>query len=262
MAVFYIVSTPIGNLSDITYRAVDVLRAVDRILAEDTRRTAILLPSLRDRDAAGLGARAQRGRLAPTGGGVAGCRGGRWRWCRTRAHRWCRIPARGWWRRRWRRVTRWCRSRARRRCWRRWWRRGSRAEPFTFFGFLPRSGAERTERLAELAALPHTAVLYESPSGWCALLEELAERSPADRRVAVARELTKLHEEFVRGTLAEVAAHFGRGCEGGGGGGAGGRGGVSAEVDEAAAAALAARAAGRTAGGRAWWPGRWRADWA
>jgi 16S rRNA (cytidine(1402)-2'-O)-methyltransferase len=85
---------------------------------------------------------------------------------------------------------------------------GLPAEPFTFYGFLARSGRGRTDRLDEIAALPHTAVLYESPARLVGLLEELSERSGADRRVAVARELTKIHEEVVRGTLPEVASRY------------------------------------------------------
>jgi 16S rRNA (cytidine1402-2'-O)-methyltransferase len=86
---------------------------------------------------------------------------------------------------------------------------GLSAEPFTFYGFTPRSGKERSERLAAVAALPHTAVLYEAPGRVGALLAELERVCGGARSVVVARELTKLHETFVRGTLAEVGAHFG-----------------------------------------------------
>jgi 16S rRNA (cytidine1402-2'-O)-methyltransferase len=117
---------------------------------------------------------------------------------------------------------------------------GLEPEPFTFFGFLPRSGRERKERLAELAALPHTGVVYESPERLVATLDRLAEASDPSRRVAVARELTKLHEEHRRGTLAEVADHYRTaGVKGEVVVVLAGAAGVSAEVDDEAAAALA-----------------------
>jgi 16S rRNA (cytidine1402-2'-O)-methyltransferase len=81
-------------------------------------------------------------------------------------------------------------------------------QPFTFFGFLPRSGRDREERLSSLASITHTAVLFESPQRLAKTLEELAARLGGDRRVVVARELTKIHEEFHSGTLSEVAAHY------------------------------------------------------
>jgi 16S rRNA (cytidine1402-2'-O)-methyltransferase len=85
---------------------------------------------------------------------------------------------------------------------------GLPSEPFTFYGFVPRSGKQRTERLAELAALPHTAVAYESPARLAALLDDLIAVCGPARPVVVARELTKLHETFVRGTLDEVRNTF------------------------------------------------------
>jgi 16S rRNA (cytidine1402-2'-O)-methyltransferase len=77
---------------------------------------------------------------------------------------------------------------------------------FVFEGFLPRKGAARGERLAELAAERRTIVLYESPHRAARTLADLAAALGADRRVAVGRELTKLHEEVRRSTLAEAAA--------------------------------------------------------
>ncbi|NIP79815.1 MAG: rRNA (cytidine-2'-O-)-methyltransferase, partial [Gemmatimonadetes bacterium] len=112
--------------------------------------------------------------------------------------------------------------------------------PYTFFGFLPRRGRERAERLAELAALPHTGVVYESPERLVRLLEELAERTDPDRRVAVSRELTKLHEEHRRGTLREVGEYYrDAGVRGEVVVVLAGSAGVPAAVDEEAAAALA-----------------------
>jgi len=71
-----------------------------------------------------------------------------------------------------------------------------------FEGFLPRRGAQRAERLAEIAAACHPSVIYESPQRISATLRDLAEHCGGDRRVAVCRELTKRFEETWRGTLA------------------------------------------------------------
>jgi 16S rRNA (cytidine1402-2'-O)-methyltransferase len=76
---------------------------------------------------------------------------------------------------------------------------------FVFEGFLPRSGRARAERLADLAAERRTIVLYEAPHRVVRTLADLAAALGADRRVSVARELTKLHETVVRGTLGDVA---------------------------------------------------------
>ena len=80
-------------------------------------------------------------------------------------------------------------------------------EGFAFAGFVPRRGAERRAFMERLAALAVPAVAFESPQRLPALLAELAAAWP-ERPVAVCRELTKLHEEVVRGTAAEVAARF------------------------------------------------------
>ena len=79
---------------------------------------------------------------------------------------------------------------------------GLATDRFCFEGFLPRSGRERTDRLAAVAAEPRTTVLFESPVRTAATLRDLAVACGYDRPVAVARELTKLHEEVWRGPLA------------------------------------------------------------
>ncbi len=79
---------------------------------------------------------------------------------------------------------------------------------YVFEGFLPRKGRERADRLAEVAVEQRAIVIYESPNRVVATLADLAGVCGGDRRVAVARELTKLHEEVVRGTLTEAAEHF------------------------------------------------------
>ena len=80
---------------------------------------------------------------------------------------------------------------------------------FVFEGFIPRSGVDRAERLAAIAAEERTIVIYESPHRITRTIDDLAEICGGGRRVAVARELTKMHEEVWRGTLAGAATHFG-----------------------------------------------------
>lgn len=81
---------------------------------------------------------------------------------------------------------------------------GLASEHFFFEGFLPRRHGPRLARLAELAAIPGTLVIYESPHRVAATLADIAEVM-AGRRVALVRELTKLHEEVVRGEAADLA---------------------------------------------------------
>jgi 16S rRNA (cytidine1402-2'-O)-methyltransferase len=76
---------------------------------------------------------------------------------------------------------------------------------WAFEGFLPRSGSARTERLGELAKERRTAVLYEAPHRLGRTLADLVQACGPDRAVVIARELTKLHEEVWRGTLGEAA---------------------------------------------------------
>ena len=83
---------------------------------------------------------------------------------------------------------------------------GLPTDRFCFEGFLPRSGRERRERLASVAAEPRTTVLFEAPGRVAATLRDLAEACGAERPVAVARELTKLHEELWRGPAGEATA--------------------------------------------------------
>ena len=81
---------------------------------------------------------------------------------------------------------------------------GFATDRFCFEGFLPRHGSERKSRLEQLAAEQRTCVLYESPKRIAATLADLAGCCGGGRRAVVARELTKLHEEFVRGSLTEL----------------------------------------------------------
>jgi 16S rRNA (cytidine1402-2'-O)-methyltransferase len=78
---------------------------------------------------------------------------------------------------------------------------------FCFEGFLPRKGAERVARLAELVGEQRTVVLYEAPHRLARTLADLVQTLGGERRVALCRELTKLHEETWRGSLAEAVVH-------------------------------------------------------
>jgi len=91
---------------------------------------------------------------------------------------------------------------------------GLPTDRFAFEGFPPRKPGERHRVFADLAAEPRTLVFFESPSRLAATLGDLAAAFGADRRAAVCRELTKLHEEVRRGSLAELAAWAAEGVRG------------------------------------------------
>jgi 16S rRNA (cytidine1402-2'-O)-methyltransferase len=91
---------------------------------------------------------------------------------------------------------------------------GLPSDRFVFEGFPPRRAGERTRRFAELAAERRTLLFFESPRRIGATLAELAAAFGADRRAAVCRELTKTHEEVIRGTLADLAAKLAEGVLG------------------------------------------------
>jgi 16S rRNA (cytidine1402-2'-O)-methyltransferase len=91
---------------------------------------------------------------------------------------------------------------------------GLPSDRFTFEGFPPRKAGERARRFAELAAEPRTMVFFESPRRIGATLADLAAAFGADRRAAVCRELTKTHEEVLRGSLGELAGLLAEGVLG------------------------------------------------
>ena len=84
---------------------------------------------------------------------------------------------------------------------------GLPAERFIFEGFLPHKKGRQT-KIQQIANYPYTTILYESPYRLVKTLQQFMEVMGPDRQVAVARELTKIHEENVRGTLAEVIEYF------------------------------------------------------
>jgi len=203
----YVVATPIGNLGDLSPRAAEVLRTVDAVAAEDTRRTARLYAHL-GVDAPtmlSLPAFDERGRVEAV---VARLEGGQAvALCTDAGTPGVSDPGAA------------LVAAA--------WAAGARVVPvpgpsaalaalsasglpadrFFFGGFLPRKGGGRAEQLAFLAGLPATLVLYEAGNRTGDTLRDLAE-ALGDRPAAVGRELTKLHEELARGTLRELAARF------------------------------------------------------
>ncbi len=85
---------------------------------------------------------------------------------------------------------------------------GLRVGDFRFVGFLPKSGGRRTRALEQLARATEATVLFEAPSRVPGTLRDLAAAAGADRRAALCRELTKMHEEIARGTLGELASRY------------------------------------------------------
>jgi 16S rRNA (cytidine1402-2'-O)-methyltransferase len=201
----YVVATPIGNLGDLTLRAIEVLKTCERVAAEDTRRTRQLLSHLgiegkpldalhahsSARDVAKLVERLQSGEsvaLVTDAGTPAVSDPGDALVKSAIAASIKVVPIPG----------------------------ASAVLAalvasglatgvgFRFLGFLPRDGAARRDGIATVCATPEPVVLFESPERTQATLIELADAMP-ERPACVARELTKMHEELVRGTLAALA---------------------------------------------------------
>ena len=206
MAKLTVVPTPVGNLEDMTFRAIRVLKEADLILAEDTRTTGILLKhfeitnkmqshhkfnehktveqiAARIRGGENIALVSDAGTPAISDPGfllVRECvRQGVEVECLPGATAF--VPAL---------VA-----------------SGLPNEKFCFEGFLPQKKGRQT-RLMELANESRTMVFYESPFRLVKTLQQFAEVFGAEREVSVSREISKVHEETVRGTLAEVAAHF------------------------------------------------------
>lgn len=204
----HVVSTPIGNLGDITRRAVEVLTSVHAVACEDTRRTGRLLQHLGARPALLLRSDAHTERRTAArviellGQGLdvavvsdAGTPGvsdpGTALVAAAVEAGFDVVPIPG--------ASAALAALV---------ASGLSTERFVVEGFLPRKGRERGERLRALAADDRTSVVYESPRRVTATLSDLAEVCGSDRRATVSRELTKLHEETRRGTLAELAESF------------------------------------------------------
>jgi len=199
----FVVATPIGNLGDASPRSVEVLKDVNLIAAEDTRRTRKLLAHFgistsllsyhdhnEERVAAGLVERIDGGLdvalVSDAGTPLVADPG--YRLVASCAERGIDVVA----------VPGPCAVTAALSI------AGLPTQPFYFAGYLPRKGGQRRNRLSSLAELPCTVVYYESPHRIAAALKDMRDVL-GDRRAVVARELTKVHEEVLRGTLAELS---------------------------------------------------------
>jgi len=203
-ATLYIVATPIGNLGDVTFRALEVLRAVPLIAAEDTRVTHRLLeryevttrttsyhaqsgPAKERELLAHLASGADLALVTDAGTPVVSDPGeglvAAWA---ARGGRVVAVPGAS-------SVLAAVAS------------AGVAGPRWAFEGFLPRSGRERRERLAAIAADERGAVMFEGPNRVAATLADLAAACGGDRAGAVCRELTKLHEQVARAPLGELA---------------------------------------------------------
>jgi 16S rRNA (cytidine1402-2'-O)-methyltransferase len=200
----YVVATPIGNLGDITLRAIELLRSVPLIAAEDTRhtrrlldhhavttrmtsyhaqsgvgRTTALLEHLRAGADLALVTDAGTPSVSDPGGELVAA------WASEGG---VVVPVPG--------ASAVLAAVA---------GSGVAGPRWAFEGFLPRSGRERKERLSRIAADDRGTILYEAPTRVGATLRDLAAACGPDRPGAVCRELTKLHESIVRGSLGELA---------------------------------------------------------
>src|SRR5215208_5445583 len=208
MGTLYVVGTPIGNLEDITLRAIRTLREVDVIAAEDTRVTRTLLnahqiatPLVSFHEFSGpTKVRQLVERLAASDvalisdAGMPGLSDPGYPLIRAAldaGHNVVPIPGPS------AILAGLVAS-------------GLPMHAFTFHGFLPRKSGERRRLLASMQDMPHTQVVFESPHRLVAALKEVVEVLGPDRQIAVARELTKKFEEVVRGPSGDVLARFER----------------------------------------------------
>ncbi len=204
MGTLFLVGTPIGNLDDITWRAVETLRRVEHVAAEDTRRTRALLAHLeiRGKQLHALDAHASERAIDAlvtrlvagedialvTDAGMPGVSDPGAAMVRAAIDAEVPVvvvpgPSA---------VTSAVAL------------SGLVEAPFWFLGFLPRRGQKRQELLERVQATPEPVVLFESPGRTAATLADLAALGP-ERAAAVCREMTKLHEETVRGPVGELA---------------------------------------------------------
>jgi 16S rRNA (cytidine1402-2'-O)-methyltransferase len=208
MGTLYLVATPIGNLEDITQRALRVLREARLVAAEDTRRTRQLLThfdihtpltsyfehnKISKLDAV-LGALAEGDVALVSDAGTPALSDPGYELVRAAlaaGHAVTPIPGPS------ALLAALVAS-------------GLPTDSFVYVGFLPRSGAERREFLASLAAEPRTLVAFEAPHRLLGALEDIG-AALGDRSLAVGRELTKMHEEIFRGPASAARVHFAQG---------------------------------------------------
>ncbi len=203
----YVLATPLGNLGDLSHRAGEILRSVDLVAAEDTRRSRVLLQHIDARprvvsfhahstparleelvevlgrgDSIALLTDAGTPAISDPGGTLVEC-------ARQHGIEVIAVPGPS--------AVAAALSVS-----------GLPADRFTFLGFLPRRGAHRRSLLATVANSPWTVVLFESPRRLVRLLGDLTEACGADRWAVVTRELTKVHEEVKAGTLADLSGYY------------------------------------------------------
>jgi 16S rRNA (cytidine1402-2'-O)-methyltransferase len=203
----YVVGTPIGNLEDMTFRAVRILKSVAVIAAEDTRHTGKLLqhfqiqtPQIsyhdhnRQQRLPQLLERLQAGEAIAlvTDAGMPGISDPGYELVNAAIEAGVLVvpipgSSAG--------ITALCAA-------------GLPTDRFVFEGFLPLKGQERKQQLDAISSESRTLIFYEAPHRVRQTLQDLAGVLGNERQVVVARELTKLHEEFWRGTLAEAIAHY------------------------------------------------------
>ena len=206
MGTLYLVPTPVGNLEDITYRALRVLKEADLILAEDTRTSGNLLRHFEIKNAMisyhkfnehqtvdRVVERLQSGETVAviSDAGTPGISDPGFLVAREAIKAGievCCLPG----------ATAFVPALV---------SSGLPCDKFCFEGFLPVKKGRQT-RLTMLAEEPRTIIFYESPHRLVKTLAQFAEVFGAERPVSVCREISKMHEESVRGTLAEVLAHF------------------------------------------------------
>lgn len=205
MSTLYLVATPIGNLEDISQRALRILRQVDLVAAEDTRHTGKLLKhydietslvsfhehSKRSKlqrlldhlDQGDLALVSDAGTPVLNDPGFELVR-------RTieAGHEVSPIPGPS------APISALIAS-------------GIPADSFLYLGYLPRRSSDRRRAVGEVAALPHTLIFFETPHRLLDSLGDLLEEL-GDREMVVAREISKLHEEFFRGHISDALAHF------------------------------------------------------
>jgi 16S rRNA (cytidine1402-2'-O)-methyltransferase len=203
----HVVSTPIGNLGDFSFRAIEILRGVALILAEDTRHSRTLLDRYEIKTPVGSYHEHNEAKMTPvlverllSGDDLALISDAGTPLLSDPGARLVRaaidagisvtaVPGAS------ALLSALVAS-------------GVSADRFTFYGFLPRKGRERSAALAELASLQHTAVLYEAPSRVVDTLADIEAQGAGERFVAVAREMTKQYEEVRRGTVRMLRAYY------------------------------------------------------
>lgn len=206
MGMLYVVPTPVGNLEDITERALKVLKSVDTVLAEDTRTSGMLLKHYgisaklcahhkfnEHQTAEAFASRMAGGEnmALVTDAGTPGISDPGYMLVRACADKEVEVqclPG----------ATAFVPALV---------DSGLPCERFTFEGFLPQKKGRAT-RIAALAEEERTMVFYESPYRVVKTLQQFAEVFGKERRASVTREISKIHEETTRGTLEELSLHF------------------------------------------------------